>query len=125
MSTGRTLPWDWYPGTILENVRIDDTAYVETSFSFTQYRSEEPIGVQIGKGSSIYSGTMFDVGRHGRVFLGDYVLVHGAKIRCDAELRIDDYTLISWNVIVTDTYRAQLEPQNIRPLVDRTPFLKR
>ncbi len=124
MSSGRTLPWDWYPGTIPDNVRIDDTAYVETSFSFTQYRSEEPIGVQIGKGSSTYSGTMFDVGRRGRVFLGDYVLVHGAKIRCDAELRIEDYTFISWNVVVMDTYRAPFDPQKRRPLIERLPFQK-
>ncbi|MBI3758024.1 MAG: hypothetical protein HY267_08615 [Deltaproteobacteria bacterium] len=124
MSIERTLPWDWYPGTIPDNVRIDDTAYVETSFSFTQYRSEESIGVQIGKGSSTYSGTMFDVGPHGRVLLGDYVLVHGARIRCDAELCVGDYTFISWNVIVMDTYRAPFDPQKRRLLIERIPFQK-
>jgi len=125
MSTGRTLPWDWYPGTIPDNVKIDDTAYVETSFSFTQYRSEEPIGVQIGKGSSTYSGTMFNVGPHGRVLLGDYVLVGGARILCDAELRIEDYTFISWNVIVMDTYRAPFDPHKRRQRVERIPFQPR
>ena len=42
MTPARTLAWDWYPGTIPDNVVIDETAYVETSFSFHLYRGEEP-----------------------------------------------------------------------------------
>src|SRR5262249_54906582 len=80
----RTLPWDWYPGSIPDNVVIDESAYVETSFSFHLYRSEEPVGVRIGRAASTYLGTMFDVGRHGRVSLGECALVHGARIICDA-----------------------------------------
>ena len=101
----RTLPWDWYAGTIPENVRIDDTAYVETSFSFHCYRSRLPLGVEIGAGASTYLGTMFDVGPNGRVTLGDYALVHGARIICDERVEIGDHALISWNVVVMDTYR--------------------
>ena len=67
MSAGRTLPWDWYPGTIPDNVVIDDTAYVETSFSFYLFRSQMPCGVKYGRGASTYLGTMFDVGPRGRV----------------------------------------------------------
>ena len=36
---------------------------------------------------------MFDVGPRGRVTLGDYALVHGARLICDAEIRIGDYVL--------------------------------
>src|SRR5262245_14448313 len=87
---GRTLPWDWHSGVIPEKVVIDDTAYVESSFSFIEYRSQAAIGVQIGKGSSTYSGTLFDVGSQGRVRVGDYVLVNGARLICDAEIEIGD-----------------------------------
>ena len=34
MAPGRTFAWDWYPGAVPENVVIDETAYVETAFSF-------------------------------------------------------------------------------------------
>jgi acetyltransferase-like isoleucine patch superfamily enzyme len=122
VGTGRTLPWDWHPGVIPENVLVDETAYVETSFSFTEYRSGAAIGVQIGKGSSTYSGTMFDVGKQGRVRLGDYVLVHGARIICDAEIEVGDYTFISWNVVLMDTYRAPFDPIARRRIVERLPF---
>lgn len=110
MGSARTLPWDWYPGTIPENVVLDDTAYIETTFSFYLYRSKAQVGVRFGRGASTYLGTMFDVGSHGQVRLGNYALVHGARIICDAEIEIGDYALISWNVVLMDTYRLPFDP---------------
>jgi acetyltransferase-like isoleucine patch superfamily enzyme len=121
MAPARTLPWDWYPGTIPENVTIDATAYVETTFSFFLYRSEEPVGIRLGRGASTYLGTMFDVGPRGRVSLGDYALVHGARIICDAEVEIGEYALISWNVVLMDTYRVPLDPAERRRALGRVP----
>jgi len=106
VAAGRLLPWDWYDGTIPDNVVIDETAYVETAFSFRFCRSREPVGVRIGRGASTYLGTMFDTGPRARIRLGDYALVHGARIICDAEVLIGDYALISWNVVLMDTYRV-------------------
>src|SRR5262249_27241609 len=119
--TARTLPRDWYPGTIPDNVRIDETAYVEASFSFHLYRNDEPGGVRIGRAASTYLGTMFDVGPRGRVSLGDYALVHGARIICDAEVEIGDYALISWNVVLMDSYRVPFDPAERRHELRRVP----
>jgi acetyltransferase-like isoleucine patch superfamily enzyme len=102
----RRLPWDWYAGTIPDNVVIDETAYVETAFSFYLCRSREPVGVRIGRGASTYLGTMFDAGPRAQIRLGDYALVHGARLICDAEIVIGDHALISWNVVLMDTYRV-------------------
>jgi acetyltransferase-like isoleucine patch superfamily enzyme len=108
--TARTLPWDWYPGSVPDGVEIDETAYVETSFSFLLYRSERQPGVVYGRGASSYLGTMFDVGPRGRVRFGDYALVHGARIICDDEIVIGDHVMISWNVVLMDTYRFSPDP---------------
>ncbi len=116
-----SLPWDWYSGTIPDNAVIDETAYVETTYSFNLYRSLAPIGLQIGKGASTYLGTMFDIGTQGRVSLGNYALVHGARIVCDDEIKIGDYALISWNVVLMDTYRAPLNPVERRRELERLP----
>jgi acetyltransferase-like isoleucine patch superfamily enzyme len=121
MSDGRTLAWDWYPGMIPENVVVDETAYVETSFSFYLFRSELPGGVTYRRGASTYLGTMFDVGPRGRVELGEYALVHGARIICDAEVTIGDYALISWNVVFMDTYRVPLDPHERRRELELVP----
>jgi acetyltransferase-like isoleucine patch superfamily enzyme len=110
----RKLPWDWYSGTIPENVSVDDSAYLETSYSFLLYRSELPEGVRIGRGSTTYLGTMFDVGPGGRVSIGDFSLVHGAWFICDSQIEIGDYALISWNVVFMDTYGVSLNPAERR-----------
>lgn len=114
MSPDRRLAWDWFPGRVPDNVLVDDTAYIETTFSFCFYRSALTGGVEYGRGASTYLGTMFDVGPRGRVKLGEYALVHGARIICDAAVLIGDYTLISWNVVLMDTYRVPLDPQERR-----------
>jgi acetyltransferase-like isoleucine patch superfamily enzyme len=121
MNPDRSLPWDWYSGTIPTNVLVDETAYVETSFSFYLFRSELPAGVTYRRGASTYLGTMFDVGPQGRVELGEYALVHGARIICDAEVTIGDYALISWNVVFMDTYRVPFDPPERRKELARVP----
>ncbi len=119
MSSARTLPWDWYPGTIPDNVVLGDDTYIETSLSFELCRSQAPVGLRLGRGSAVYKDTMFDLGVHGRVEVGEYALIHGARIVCDAELKIGNYTLISWQVVLMDTYRLPFD------LIERRQALER
>ena len=121
MNAERTLPWDWYPGKIPGNAVVDETAYIETSFSFYFFRSRLPRGVEIGRAASAYLGTMFDVGPEGKVTLGDYALVHGARIICDSEISIGDYALISWNVVLMDTYRLPYDARERRGELESIP----
>jgi acetyltransferase-like isoleucine patch superfamily enzyme len=121
MTAERKLEWDWYQGTVPENAVVDETAYIETTFSFRFFRSQRPGGVEYGRAASTYLGTMFDVGPQGRVKLGDYALVHGARIICDSEITIGDYALISWNVVLMDTYRVPLDPTQRRAELERVP----
>lgn len=115
----RTLPWDWYEGTIPDNVEIDDEAYVETSFSFHLYRSRAEVGVRYERGAHSYLGTMFDVGPAGRVHIGEYALVHGARIICDDAVQIGEYAMLSWNVVLMDAYRVPRDPDVRRPILRR------
>jgi acetyltransferase-like isoleucine patch superfamily enzyme len=106
MRAGMAIPGDWHPGTIPRNVVLDETALIETTYSFRTYRSEEPVGLEMARGAGIYTGTILDVGPHGRLRLGQCALVTAVQIICDAEIEIGDYALISWNVILMDTYRV-------------------
>jgi acetyltransferase-like isoleucine patch superfamily enzyme len=110
MAPGRTIPNDWFPGTIPDNVDLDETAYVGTSYGFTRYRSEAPVGVRIGRGASLCDGSVCDVGPRGLVTLGDFALVALALVVCDEAIEIGDYAMLSWNVVVMDTYRVPLDP---------------
>jgi acetyltransferase-like isoleucine patch superfamily enzyme len=122
LSSARKLAWDWYPGTIPENVVIDEDAYLESSFSFHLYRSEAPTGLQVSRGATVYLGTMFDVGPLGSVGIGEFSLVNGAWMVCDSRIEIGDYVLISWNVVLMDTYRLSFDPEERRAELMRVPF---
>jgi len=119
--TARTLPWDWYSGEVPANVALDGTAFLETTYSFLLYRSEEASGLCIGRGTSVYLGVMFDVGPRGRISIGEYTLMNGAWLICDANIEIGDYALISWNVVIMDTYRVPLNPTERRRVLEALP----
>lgn len=110
MNPDRTLAWDWYSGTVPENVELADGAYIETTFAFRDMRSQRPNAVRLGCGAQVYLAVMFDMGRDARVTLGDYASMTGGRLICDDAITIGAYTLISWNVVIMDTYRLPLDP---------------
>jgi len=106
----RVIAQDWYPGTVPDNALIDATAYVGSSHSFVRCRSELPVGVHVARGASLCDATSLDVGPHGVVRLGEFALVNAARIVCDASVEIGDYALVSWDVLLMDTYRVPFDP---------------
>ncbi|HKU38923.1 MAG TPA: acyltransferase [Polyangiales bacterium] len=102
---------DWYPGTIPRQVEIDPTAYVGSSQSFTRYRSRKRPGLIVGRAASLCDATSLDIGPRGVVRLGAYALVTAARIICDAEVDIGAGALVSWDVVLMDSYRVPLNPE--------------
>lgn len=102
----RRIPGDWYDGPIPACVDLEGDAYLETAFSFFCSRAHQPSAIRIGHAAHIYLGTMFDVGPEGRVSIGKYSVLNGARLVCDGSIEIGDYATISWNVIFMDSYRV-------------------
>jgi serine acetyltransferase len=109
MSAARKVPDDWFPGTIPDNVHLGDSAYIQTSYSFQLFRSRHPHAIELGQAASIYLGVMFDLGPQAQVRIGAFSLLNGARIIIDRQLVIGDHCLISWNVVLMDTYRYSFE----------------
>jgi len=116
---GRKLSWDWYEGVVPENVALDETAYIETAFSFTLFRSKQAEGARIGRGASTYGGTMFDVGPAGKVSVGEFAMLNGAWVICEERVEIGDHALISWNVVLMDSYRLPRDVEARRAELER------
>lgn len=106
----RVIEGDWYPGSVPDAARVHATAYVGSSHSFVRCRTEQLAGVQVGRGASLCDATSLDIGPRGVVKLGQYALVTAARIICDAEVSIGDYALVSWDVVMMDSYRAPFDP---------------
>jgi len=118
VSRVRKLAHDWYDGTVPDNVAFDDTNYIDTSYYFRRFRSSVKDALKLGRGASVYNNTVFDLGRNARAEIGAFAMVNGANVVCDDAIRIGDHTLISWNVVLMDTYRAP------RTLIERRAYLE-
>jgi acetyltransferase-like isoleucine patch superfamily enzyme len=118
MANPRTIPGDWYEGQIPEAVDLAPDVYVESAYSFKFCRAAVHGAVSVGSGTSVYLGSMFDVGPGGRVDVGKYTLLNGAWITSDMGVAIGDYTLISWRVAIMDNYRVPFDPARRRLLLE-------
>jgi len=119
MNSPRRIPWDWHDGVVPQNVVLDETAYIQTSFCFHSYRSTAPVGLRVGRGASICGGTMLDLGTRARVVIGDYAIVNGAWIIGEEEIEIGNYALLSWRVVLMESYRMPFDPLERRLLLER------
>ena len=114
----RRISGDWYDGTIPDNVTLDAESHIESSYAFVCFRSCLRPALTVGRGSAVYQTTRFNVGLHGRIDIGDFVTINDAEFVCDNRIRIGAYSLLSWNVILMDSYRA---PRSVRA---RRKFLR-
>jgi acetyltransferase-like isoleucine patch superfamily enzyme len=115
----RTIPHDWHPGVIPDNVLLEDDAYVETSQSFELFRSEHPHGLRVERGASIYPPTMLDLGPAASMTLGAFAMLNGPRIICDGHLSIGPHALVSWNVVIMDTWRVPFDAAARRDVLRR------
>jgi acetyltransferase-like isoleucine patch superfamily enzyme len=105
----KRIEGDWYDGEVPANVCIGEGAHVETTFSFSCFRSRREPGLTLGRGSAVYTQTLFDVGEQGRVTIGDFTLVNGGLICSDRRVEIGSYALLSWGIVIMDSYRVPRE----------------
>jgi acetyltransferase-like isoleucine patch superfamily enzyme len=118
MSPGRRLPHDWHDGVVPGNVVFDDTNFIDTSYSFRRFDSRMTNALTLGRGSAIYANSGFDLGPDARVEIGAFTMINGAEIVCDRAIRIGDYGLISWNVLLMDNYRVPCSIERRRAYID-------
>jgi acetyltransferase-like isoleucine patch superfamily enzyme len=121
---GHRLPWDWYEGRVPAGVRSDPTAYIETAHCFLRYRSRQSPGATFGRGASMYKSSMLDIGPDGRFAVGDFAMLQGARIICDAEVTIGACSMLSWLVLVMDSYRLPRDAPTRRRLLERTAAVR-
>ena len=115
----RTIEGDWYPGVIPENVQVDETAYIETTYCFHKFLSQLPLAASFGRGSSAYRQTIIDTGKAGFISIGDFTMLNNMQIISDSRVEIGSHCLFSWNVLIMDTRRVPLSMIKRRELLTR------
>jgi len=102
----RMLPYDWFREPLPENVVLGEGSWLYSAFAFRHFRSRLPAAVRVGRDSGIYNGTFFDLGPCGEVAIGDFCTIVGAVISSNSRIVIGDYTLVSHEVVIADSFAA-------------------
>jgi acetyltransferase-like isoleucine patch superfamily enzyme len=99
-----TLAHDWYRGVVPSNVILGRDVYVDTSYSFAPFFSEEEAALVLGEASGAYDRTSFVVGARGRVTVGAYTVLNATTLVCNERITIGAHCLLAWGSVVTDTW---------------------
>lgn len=102
--TSRHIEGDWFPGVLADNVRFDEAAYIQSSYSFFECAALQPGAIEIGRAAGIYRNCVLIVGPQGRLRIGEYTSLNSTYIVCQDDIQIGAHCLISWGVVVTDTW---------------------
>jgi acetyltransferase-like isoleucine patch superfamily enzyme len=121
MPLPRRLPWDWHDGLVPESAVLDDECHVESSYQFLLDRSQPPYGVRVLRGASVHGLAAFDVGPHGVVTLGSFSMTNGTQFVCDEEITVGSCSMLSWNVVIMDTRRIPVAPEERRKVLRSVP----
>ncbi|MBM2812722.1 MAG: transferase hexapeptide repeat containing protein, partial [Chloroflexi bacterium] len=87
-------------------VVVGARSWLYSSFAFLHYYSRRSCGVRVGHDSGVYNGTFFDLGPSGEVDVGDYCTLVGAMISSNGRVEIGDYSFISHEVVLADSFAA-------------------
>ncbi|MDZ4873674.1 MAG: 2,3,4,5-tetrahydropyridine-2,6-dicarboxylate N-acetyltransferase [Chroococcidiopsis cubana SAG 39.79] len=104
--TSLRLSHDWFGRSLPPNVIIGDRSWLHSSYVFLHYRSQRPCGLRVGSDTGIYIDSFFDLGPCGEVEIGDYCTIAGAIIATNNRVTIGNFTLISREVVIADTFAA-------------------
>jgi acetyltransferase-like isoleucine patch superfamily enzyme len=95
---------DWYGGGIPGNIVLEDNVYLDTSYSFAAFLSQQNPGLVLEAAAGVYDRTNLIVGPQGYVTVGAYTCLNGTTLICEDRLIIGRHCLLAWGVVVTDTW---------------------
>lgn len=93
---------DWRDVPLPPNIECGPDCFLQSSHVFGLFRSKREPGLQMGRGSGIYSQSQLVVGEGGRIRLGNYACINSATLRCESEIEIGAHCLVAWDVVISD-----------------------
>src|SRR5258708_40002953 len=98
---GSTLPGDWFPGRIPQNIECGENSVIDSSFCFKHFFSVLPVGAKIGKNVTIWRASIAPEAQ-GMIEIGDYCYIANASLACSSRITIGSYVCIANGVTIAD-----------------------
>jgi acetyltransferase-like isoleucine patch superfamily enzyme len=110
----RFIEYDWYAGGIPANVKTAENVFLDTSYGFAAFHSEQETGLEIGEGTGTYDRASFVVGKKGRIKVGTHTVLNGMTIVCNDYVEIGNHCLFAWGSVVTDSWSVNFDIEKRR-----------
>jgi acetyltransferase-like isoleucine patch superfamily enzyme len=95
---------DWFNHGIPANVVREANVYIETSYSFSAFHSEQACGLHLGEGSGSYDIGCFITGKDAQITVGKFTILNAPTLVCYKEITIGSHCMLAWGSVVTDTW---------------------
>ncbi len=99
----------WSPESPPPNVKLGSGTVICGELAFKRFHSVEPEALIIGNGCTM-DRAHFNLGKHGRMSIGDYCHFTSAVLLCELEVRIGNYVVLGWNTTIADSDFHPLAP---------------
>lgn len=103
------LPTGWTHGSPPANVVLGNQTLITGDLAFKRFHSRQENALVIGAHCTM-DGVHFDLGKEGRMTVGDFCYFTNAVLLCELEVRVGNYVVIGWNSTITDTDFHPLSP---------------
>ncbi len=112
----------WLHGTLPGNVALGPNTVITGDLAFKRFHTCVPDALRIGAHATM-DGVHFDLGKHGRVIIGDYCYFTNVVLLCELEVRIGNYVVIGWNATLADSDFHPIAPaQRIADAIACSPL---
>lgn len=106
----RDINGTWDYRTLPPGVRLGADCFLERRASFLRYRSEQPVGLELGERVRAYTWTEFNVEPTGSISVGEDSVLVGAVFMCARSIRLGARVVVSYHVTIADSDFHPIDP---------------
>ncbi len=119
---GQTIPGDWFPGRVPDNIEVGPGTVIESSHSFRYYRAESACGFRTGRNVTLWR-TSLAVERDGLIEIGDNCYLANASLVCVSRVTLGKRVMVAGGVTIVDSDFHPLDPAGrMRDTVELSPI---
>ncbi|HEV2763280.1 MAG TPA: acyltransferase [Pyrinomonadaceae bacterium] len=102
LAPGATLPGDWFPGRVPDNIVVGENSVIDSSFCFKHYFSRAAVGLRVGSHVTIWRASLA-ADERAVIEIGDHSYLANASLVCTERIVIGARVMIAGGVTVADS----------------------
>ena len=106
---GASLPGDWFPGRIPDNIEVGENTVIDSSFCFKHYFARGKTGLKLGSHVTFWR-TSLAAEEDAVIEIGDYCYLANASLVCSQRITIGSRVFVAGGTTIADSDFHPLDP---------------